>query len=188
MSATRVLFATGNWHYVTDADPDLSGFQTLVHVITAHEDFDSHMCKVADRWGRIRRGERAAYNLCFLVDWARSGFGEEKKRKKEKHCLCPKIMVNNYPMFPIVSAADPWRLRSDWCLIVLCCCSSSPFSVARKCRGTGQLFLIYLLGQMLAYWAVLHSLVGVCVLIIDTLHTVGSLQALPRRPVCSWGP
>lgn len=27
----------------------------------------------------------------------------------------------------------------------------------------------------------------VCVLIIDTLHTVGSLQALPRRPVCSWG-
>ena len=28
----------------------------------------------------------------------------------------------------------------------------------------------------------------VCVLIIDTLHTVGLLPALPRLPVCSWGP
>lgn len=145
------------------------------------------MYKVADRWARIRqeRSTRLRIISASQLTELRSWFGQ---KEIEKHCLCPKNMVNNYPVFPIVSATDPWRLRSDWCLIVLCCGPSSPFSVARKCRGSGQLFLIYLLGQILAYWAGLHSLVEVCVLIIDTLHTVGLLQALPRRPVCSWSP
>lgn len=44
---------------------------------------------------------------CVKWQIGETGLGLGEKKKKEKHCLCPKIMVNNYPMFPIVSAADP---------------------------------------------------------------------------------
>lgn len=45
---------------------------------------------------------------------------------------------------------------------------------------TGQLFLIYLLRQILAYWAALHSLAEVCVLIIDSLHILSLPWALSQ--------
>lgn len=53
MSATSVLFATNDRHHVIDADPDPSVFQTFVHVIITHEEFDSRMYTAADRWARI---------------------------------------------------------------------------------------------------------------------------------------
>lgn len=49
MTATSVLFATNDRHHVIDADPDPRGFQTFVHVIITHEEFDSHTYTVADR-------------------------------------------------------------------------------------------------------------------------------------------
>lgn len=99
-----------------------------------------------------------------------------------------KSWVNKYPTLSIVSTVDLWRPTHDWCLTLLRCCSSFLFRVAMNCRGTGQLFLIYLHRQILACWAVLHSLAKARVLIIDTRHILGSLWALSRHPVCFvWG-
>lgn len=134
---------------------------------------------VADRWARWSQKSKTIPASRLIKSGQKDGEKTVSLSKRKKNT------VNNYPMFPIARAADPWRLRSDWCLIVLCWGSLSPFSVARKRRETGQLFLIYLVGQILAYWAELHSLVEVCVLIIDTLRDVGFLRAFPRRPVCS---
>lgn len=53
VSDISVLSATNDWHEVIDADQDPSGFQSFLHVIITHEEFDIHMCKVADKWAGI---------------------------------------------------------------------------------------------------------------------------------------
>lgn len=108
------------------------------HVIITHEEFDIHLCKVAEkgRLGLAKKPPKRLINRTGSSIWSlpqsRSWFGW---KELEIHCPRPKIMVNRSSAFPVVSAADPWRLGSDWCLIVLCCCSSFSSSVARKCRG-----------------------------------------------------
>lgn len=67
VSATIVLFATNDWHHVIDADPDPSGFQTFVHAIITHEESDSHMYKVADRWARISQKKKKK-----KINWTKS--------------------------------------------------------------------------------------------------------------------
>lgn len=108
------------------------------HVIITHEEFDIHLRKVAEK-GRLGLAQKKMKRLINRtrssirsLPQSRSWFGW---KELEIHCPRPKIMVNRSSAFPVVSAADPWRLGSDWCLIVLCCCSSFSSSVARKCRG-----------------------------------------------------
>lgn len=174
VSASGVLFATSDWHG--------GRCQCVLNFCT----FLLFFCTV--KQGLLRSESRLAEKQNLQM-W---NFSFSLKEDQVLiwnwiNCLCLKNMVHNYPVFPVVLVTDPWRLRSDWCLIVPHYVPSSSFSVARKCRRTRQLFLMYLLGQILAFWADLQSLVEVCVLIINTLHTVGSAQALSRCPVKSSG-